>query len=465
MLEQQNLDEAAATSTVNKDGNDTIVDDTEHDHNLHMNLNPTVELAKKEVMIKLQSDALTEANYKVRNLLKQRAEQDALAVRQSKTIEELQQLLLKRLQQLVEANDKIRQLTLERTAANKAAKAAQIEQKEEKFKEEETLSQDENKKQSSNFCQPLTITTTTSTSNTIDATSTVASTTTNTSEKTEPSQSTTATSAAAASNTPPVSKIKKKKRPPARKRPQSSPTKIAPPSTKAASPSTIIDQITNSSENTDEHDTTTWWSQETVDELQLKIQTLQSTVHQLEQEKQEQKEEIHRLENIMQEMTTQIYSAVEADPVIQQSLMYESSADEATTTDDDDSNSSDDDDDHDTGPQHALPPGHTLLLLISSMPASPKINQQQRYLTTILQGLQLSHEYYQLLDGCDVNIKGLRDDLFRISGLQAVYPQLFLVQQGIDLVFVGDYDAVVELHDRHLLQKTLGLVELKSGED
>ena len=107
--------------------------------------------------------------------------------------------------------------------------------------------------------------------------------------------------------------------------------------------------------------------------------------------------------------------------------------------------------------------GNQLVLLISSMPVNPMVAANQSRLETVLQGyLNFSCEKeVQVLDGCDQDPASvtLRNDLFRISGLHAQYPQLFLVNFAKnDISFVGGFADIMELHDTQKFAETIGLI-------
>jgi chromosome segregation ATPase len=117
--------------------------------------------------------------------------------------------------------------------------------------------------------------------------------------------------------------------------------------------------------------------------------------------------------------------------------------------------------------------GNQLVLLISSMPMNRTVSQNQSRLEVILQEyLNVSScttstnnttNEVQILDGCDRDPASinLRNDLFRISGLHAVYPQLFLVNFTTnDIIFVGDFHAILEMHDAQTFATTIGLTPL-----
>lgn len=105
--------------------------------------------------------------------------------------------------------------------------------------------------------------------------------------------------------------------------------------------------------------------------------------------------------------------------------------------------------------------GNQLVLLISSMPGCNTVKANQKRLELILQGLELSPDEVQVLDGCDPTSINLRNDLFAISGKRAKYPQLFLVNfQQNELSFVGDFETIMDLHDSQSLEAAVGLTPL-----
>jgi len=104
-----------------------------------------------------------------------------------------------------------------------------------------------------------------------------------------------------------------------------------------------------------------------------------------------------------------------------------------------------------------------IVLLTSSMPGNLQVSTHQSRIESIFrQGLHLGNSELEIIDGCNTEVSSLRNDLFAISGLHAVYPQVFLVANG-DIQFIGDYDTVVELHDTRALPGRIGLI-LADGE-
>jgi len=65
-----------------------------------------------------------------------------------------------------------------------------------------------------------------------------------------------------------------------------------------------------------------------------------------------------------------------------------------------------------------------LLVLVSSSTPDRTQESDRRRLLSLLEAAGIGHE---VVDGSDPNMKGRRDELFRISGLRARYPQVFLL--------------------------------------
>jgi hypothetical protein len=92
------------------------------------------------------------------------------------------------------------------------------------------------------------------------------------------------------------------------------------------------------------------------------------------------------------------------------------------------------------------------------MPGNLQVSMHQTRLEAIFRhGLNLAPQCLEVLDGCNPELMQLRNDLFRISGLHAIYPQVFLIVGGNDIQFVGDFDTVLELHDSRALPDRIGL--------
>jgi hypothetical protein len=199
--------------------------------------------------------------------------------------------------------------------------------------------------------------------------------------------------------------------------------------------------------------------------LESEITILKSTNESLTKKKKEQEEEIERLQNILRE-----FEAFH-------SKQNNRSPSPARGAPEDDSDENGDEGDEienkitppqtpQREPQTTLN-GNQLLMLVSSIPNSRIVAANQSRLETIVQGLELSSDEVQVLDGCcekdDTASITLRNDLFRISGLHAKYPQLFLVSfSQNDISFVGDFETVLELHDTNKLADIIGLTPIGS---
>ncbi|CAB9520158.1 expressed unknown protein [Seminavis robusta] len=109
--------------------------------------------------------------------------------------------------------------------------------------------------------------------------------------------------------------------------------------------------------------------------------------------------------------------------------------------------------------KNTLANNNKLVLLQSTMPGNLQVSMHQSRLEAIFRhGLKLSTDCLEILDGCNPELHQLRSDLFRISGLHAVYPQVFLIEGGSDIQFLGDFETVLELHDSRQLPERIGLV-------
>jgi hypothetical protein len=352
-----------------------------------------IELAKKEVIIKLQADSLMEANEHIRKLLEKISQQDERMAHQEHEVEELK-VKLQQSQML----SHIRNSTPS-SAANSPNKQEHSKETE-KAKEEETSLRREERNNTTSIDDELI--------------------------KKEEGDGTTGN--------------------------QDEDDNFSSKESQNPSTPTTINQTPKANGETEEED---------VEQLKSKIQTLESTVD--------------RLENVIEELTAFINEGA---------VIQEAETDDNEDDDDDEGliNSSNETDLLPVGegvgetilpqeqqaqaqpptPKFCLPHGHKLLLLISSIPANATFGQNQRRLQTILQGYQLQENSLQLIDGCEPSLKTLRDDLFRISGHdgeEKIYPLLFLVSAD-DLSFVGDYETILELHDRQLLVDILGLIPL-----
>lgn len=91
-----------------------------------------------------------------------------------------------------------------------------------------------------------------------------------------------------------------------------------------------------------------------------------------------------------------------------------------------------------------------LLLLTTSLSINRKHVAHQERMKTLLESNNL--DQLEIVDGADPSKKALRNALFQLSTLRAVYPQLF-VSRGSKLRFVGDMEKVQHLHDEGFMNK------------
>lgn len=108
----------------------------------------------------------------------------------------------------------------------------------------------------------------------------------------------------------------------------------------------------------------------------------------------------------------------------------------------DENNQQDSDSDDESSP--------VLLLLTTSLSINRKHVADQVRIKTLLESNKLNQ--VELVDGADPSKKALRNALFQLSGLRAVYPQLF-VSRGSKLRFVGELEKVQELHDEGFMNE------------
>ena len=226
--------------------------------------------------------------------------------------------------------------------------------------------------------------------------------------------------------------------------------------------------------------------------LEDKVKFLSNLSDDQQQGIQEKQDEIEKLQNILGEMSESMHldqssskkknrashvkivpDDVQSELEKQISLRF-SNHDQGTETAEETTAAADDDDDDDDSvlsdefsdmdssaapaPKSRLNGDNKIVLLTSSMPGNLQVSVHQSRIESIFRhGLHLSDTELEVLDGCDAALQSLRNDLFQISGLHAVYPQVFLVAEG-DIQFVGDFDAVVEMHDTRVLPERIGLI-------
>ncbi|KAL3944631.1 MAG: hypothetical protein SGBAC_001291 [Bacillariaceae sp.] len=90
-----------------------------------------------------------------------------------------------------------------------------------------------------------------------------------------------------------------------------------------------------------------------------------------------------------------------------------------------------------------------LLLLTTSLSINRKHVVHQERMKTLLKD-SIDGEKVEIVDGADPSKKALRNALFQLSGIRAVYPQLF-ASRGSKLRFVGDMEKVQRLQDERVL--------------
>ena len=89
------------------------------------------------------------------------------------------------------------------------------------------------------------------------------------------------------------------------------------------------------------------------------------------------------------------------------------------------------------------PGGKKLLMLLSNQSGNRQQVADQDRAQTLFKVRQIDT---QLLDGSDPTNKPRRDELFRISGIRANYPQFFLVGDTIT-TFLGNFDVIESMND------------------
>ena len=92
--------------------------------------------------------------------------------------------------------------------------------------------------------------------------------------------------------------------------------------------------------------------------------------------------------------------------------------------------------------------------------AQPNSCKNQLRALTILQANGFSEPEIFSVDGTDPHQKSLRNELFAISGLRGVYPQLFVRNaETKKFEFFGDFDKIESLNDcdqlRHEIEKSV----------
>lgn len=206
-----------------------------------------------------------------------------------------------------------------------------------------------------------------------------------------------------------------------------------------------------------------------VKDMQETISFLTSLTESQTEELESKQQEIAKLHNIVEEMQQHMGVEAQVNVNVKGSSSFETH--EPTTDEDDydadlsiDSSVDDEgccfleEEEKDEPDKCRLQGGNKVVLLVSTMPGNLSTSMHQSRLETIFrQGLNLGNRYLEVVDGCDAELTSLRNDLFEISGLRAVYPQVFLVEEG-EISFVGDFDTVQDLHDGRELPQRIGLM-------
>ena len=118
--------------------------------------------------------------------------------------------------------------------------------------------------------------------------------------------------------------------------------------------------------------------------------------------------------------------------------------------------------------------GKQLVLLISTLSGSFQQTTNQSRLRVMVDGLGLPSSEVIVVDGSDQAQKEQRNKLFGVSGIRAMYPQVFLQRNHSDdgneetstttttttttTTFVGDYETMEYHNDTGTLAQTLGVV-------
>jgi hypothetical protein len=210
-------------------------------------------------------------------------------------------------------------------------------------------------------------------------------------------------------------------------------------------------QVQSGNNNTDSLDETC--HEQIVQRLLSKIQLQPSLVQdQIEKELTKQRLSQSQTSLLQGQVQVQVLDQEDDDQV-----SLDDSASSVHSTEDLLSDASADDDDYDND-YNILINNNKIVLLLSTMPGNLQVSMHQTRLEAIFRhGLKLAPACLEVVDGCNADLHQLRNDLFRISGLHAIYPQVFLIVGGSDIQFVGDFHTVLELHDSRVLPERIGL--------
>ncbi|GKY99034.1 hypothetical protein MPSEU_000859100 [Mayamaea pseudoterrestris] len=92
----------------------------------------------------------------------------------------------------------------------------------------------------------------------------------------------------------------------------------------------------------------------------------------------------------------------------------------------------------------------TLLVLHSTTCPHRHAKRHQQEIFQILDSITTIN--YIMLDGADLDCRSARDDLFLLSGLHAVYPQLFVMENNEHVSYWGGYERFHQAHERGILK-------------
>jgi len=98
-----------------------------------------------------------------------------------------------------------------------------------------------------------------------------------------------------------------------------------------------------------------------------------------------------------------------------------------------------------------------LLVLISSYMPTLKQRTSQDRAFTILNGIGISPDQMETVDGAMATNKEKRNELFGVSGIRAKYPQFFLVDDNQQTEFFADWEDFEAMNDSGILKETLVL--------
>jgi len=83
-----------------------------------------------------------------------------------------------------------------------------------------------------------------------------------------------------------------------------------------------------------------------------------------------------------------------------------------------------------------------VILLASSTPSTIAQDTNQAKVRDWLNAFKID---FKEVDGADAANKEVRTELFSLSGIKGVYPQVFITDKASKTEFIGDYDKLLEL--------------------